>query len=176
MLFIRASKHGLKLPTLFLKNMISIQTKSRWHLLLHRSSKDTGVQYHNTRWGIKWLAGEVISEKETFSDRYFFSDSNNPSLPICICPYLYLILWKETFSERHFFVTKIILVYWYAFVHIYMWSYVMHMLMLQFLESFKGYVLAIHFVLSYVVLWVQTCIIVFIPHRLLALGQQLYLR
>jgi hypothetical protein len=50
------------------------------------------------------------------------------------------------------------------------------MLMLRLLESFKVYALAIHLILSYVVLWVQTCIIVFILYRLLALGQQLYLR
>jgi hypothetical protein len=72
--------------------MISIQTKSRWQLLLHRSSKHTGVQDHNTHGRIKWLAGVVISEKETFSDSHFYSDSNNPSLLICICPYLYLLL------------------------------------------------------------------------------------
>jgi hypothetical protein len=50
------------------------------------------------------------------------------------------------------------------------------MLMLQLLKYFNVYALVIHLILSYVVLWVQTCINVFIPHRLLALGQHLYLR
>jgi hypothetical protein len=52
----------------------------------------------------------------------------------------------------------------------------MHMLMLQLLESFKGYVLDILLILLYVVLCVQTCMIVFIPHGLLAFGQHSYLR